>query len=341
MLKINGTEIAEVKYNNINLEKVIYNGAVVFEKRKKESFIMRSASFGMLLRIKTQDGSACEVWNNNSIKRAVLPSNKKTYFEFNTNEKLFVLGEKIIEIECPQSSLTELRFKGLRSLEMLDCSYNKLTELNLLGLSNLKELQCSTNQLKTLTMDDSENLQKLFCHGNQLTELSINKLLNLKYLTCSENQLAKLDVRDLVHLEDLSCDRNKLTKLYFNGLIRLKSFSCSENQLTELNISNLPKLEWLSCLKNKLQDLRVNNITSLKYFDSRFNQLSAHAFEKLFNALPNRPVGNNGEAVLYSYDDLNYKDFSKPPELHLALENARLRGWSFYQYRRHGGKFPI
>lgn len=37
MLKVNNTEITDVVFNGVNLDKIIYNGVVVFEKKSGPS----------------------------------------------------------------------------------------------------------------------------------------------------------------------------------------------------------------------------------------------------------------------------------------------------------------
>ena len=88
----------------------------------------------------------------------------------------------------------------------------------------------------------------------------------------------------------------------------LQELNCSGNQLTELNMQGLTALQKLYCNRN---------------------QLMAQAFKEIFNSLLQT---ENGIALVYSeYNDNNYKDFTRPPELVQAFNGAKARGWKFYK----------
>ena len=64
MLKVNGTEIKNVKFNGVDLDKVLVNGVIVFEKAQFNNTVtMRTLQDNIRLLVKTKDGSPCEVWN--------------------------------------------------------------------------------------------------------------------------------------------------------------------------------------------------------------------------------------------------------------------------------------
>ena len=64
MLKVNGTEIKNVKFNGVDLDKVIVNGVIVFEKVQFNNTVtMRTLQDSITITVQTKDLSPCEVWN--------------------------------------------------------------------------------------------------------------------------------------------------------------------------------------------------------------------------------------------------------------------------------------
>ena len=104
---------------------------------------------------------------------------------------------------------------------------------------------------------------------------------------------------------------------------------CSGNQLTELNMQGLTALQELNCSGNQLTELNMQGLTALQKLYCNRNQLMAQAFKEIFNSLLQT---ENGIALVYSeYNDNNYKDFTRPPELVQAFNGAKARGWKFYK----------
>ena len=188
MLKVNGTEIKNVKFNGVDLDKVLVNGVLVFEKVQFNNTVtMRTLQDNIRLLVKTKDGSPCEVWNAGN-KIGVLNTYQKINIP-NKNENVVIKGKNIIMLYCSGNQLTELNMQGLTALQELFCDSNQLTELNMQGLTALQELNCDNNQLTKLNMQGLTALQKLFCYNNQLTELNMQGLTALQKLYCNLNQL--------------------------------------------------------------------------------------------------------------------------------------------------------
>ena len=211
-----------------------------------------------------------------------------------------ILKGKITELHCYNNKLTALNVQGLTALQVLDCGYNQLTALNVQGLSALR---------------------RLFCGNNQLTALNVQGLTALRSLSCGGNQLTALNVQGLTALQGLYCYNNQLTILNVQGLTALGWLYCGNNQLTTLNVQGLTALRTLRCYNNKL---------------------TAQAFTKLFDDLPTRQDSDNGECILYTEEsgvtEGNHKDFSTPPDLAAAFNNAKNnKKWKMYKWN---GSWP-
>ena len=188
MLKVNGTEIKNVKFNGIDLDKVLVNGVTVFEKTnlQENTITMRTLQDNIWLLVKTKDGSPCEVWNAGN-KIGVLNTYQKINIP-NKNENVVIKGKNIIMLYCSGNQLTELNMQGLTALQELNCDSNQLTELNMQGLMALQELSCDNNQLTELNMQGLTALQNLYCNRNQLMAQAFKEIFNS--LLQTENGIA-------------------------------------------------------------------------------------------------------------------------------------------------------
>ena len=233
MLKVNGTEIKNVKFNGVDLDKVIVNNVIVFEKVQFNNTVtMRTLQDNIRLLVKTKDGSPCEVWKAGN-KIGVLNSDQVTDIHIpNKNEDVTINGKNITYLDSSHNQLTSLNVQGLTVLQSFHCAGNQLTSLNVQGLTVLQSLHCSGNQLTSLSVQGLNNLQHLNCSGNQLTSLNVQGLNSLQSLDCSSNQLTSLNVQDLNNLQYLFCSYNQLTSLNVQGLNSLQYLDCSYNQLT-------------------------------------------------------------------------------------------------------------
>jgi len=234
MLKVNGTAIENVKFNWVDLDKVIVNGVIIFEKMSPQENIvtMKTLQDNIMLHVKTKDESPCEVWNAGN-KIGVLNNDQGTRVSVpNKNEAVIIKGKTITSLYCSDNQLTSLNVQGLNSLQYLYCPDNQLTSLNVQGLNSLQSLSCSDNQLTSLNVQGLNSLQSLNCSRNQLTSLNVQGLNSLQYLYCSRNQLTSLDVQGLNSLQSLDCSYNQLTSLNVQGLTALQNLYCSSNQLT-------------------------------------------------------------------------------------------------------------
>mgnify|MGYP000948256045 CR=1 FL=1 len=222
-----------------------------------------------------------------------------------TSDGSAVAVEGCTETELTSGIYTVLHAKGTKvilkgSITKLSCGYNWLTALNVQGLTAL---------------------QRLYCYNNQLTALNVQGCTALQMLDCYDNQLTALNVQGLTALQTLYCWGNKLTELNVQGLSALGWLNCSNNQLTTLNVQGLTALRTLHCYNNKL---------------------TAQAFTKLFDDLPARQDSDNGECILYTEEsgvtEGNHKDFSTPPDLAAAFNNAKNnKKWKMYKWN---GSWP-
>ena len=179
MFKVNGTVIENVKFNGIDLDKVIVNGVIVFEKVQFNNTVtMRTLQDSITITVQTKDLSPCEVWNAGN-KIGVLNNDQETsIFIPNKNEDVIIKGKDITSLSCLSNQLTSLNVQGLNNLQYLSCSSNQLTSLNVQGLNNLQTLNCPWNQLTSLNVQGLNNLQYLHCSSNQLSAQAFKDLFN-------------------------------------------------------------------------------------------------------------------------------------------------------------------
>ena len=148
MLKVNGTEIKNVKFNGVDLDKVIVNGVIVFEKVQFNNTVtMRTLQDSITITVQTKDLSPCEVWNAGN-KIGMLNHDQSTSIPIpNKNEVVIIKGKDITSLYCNRNYLTSLDVHGLNSLQSLVCLNNQLTSLDVNGLNSLQYLFCYRNQL--------------------------------------------------------------------------------------------------------------------------------------------------------------------------------------------------
>lgn len=186
------------------------------------------------------------------------------------------------------------------------------TEVRLTG--KIIRLNVFSNELTAIDVQGLPFLQELICSSNHITELKTKGCNSLKKLNCSGNSLTELDVSNLTALEKLECMTNKLTNLNLSGLNVLKKVDCSGNNLKTLNMQGCTALKEINCPGNELQ---------------------AEAFIQIFNSLSHKEKTAGTSCVLYYTDreEKNCKDFSSPPELKTAFENAKkVKSWKMYKH---------
>ncbi len=171
---------------------------------------------------------------------------------------------------------------------------------------------------------------------NKLTDLNVQGLTALQELYCAYNQLTELNVQGLNALQRLDCYNNQLTELNVQGLSALQGLDCYNNQLTELNVQGLSALQGLRCDENKLTELNVQGLNALQRLECGRNRLNADVFKKLFDDLPVRAEGDDAKCYLYiEYSGVtegNHTDFTAPPELTNAFNNAKkVKKWKMYK----------
>lgn len=168
MLKVNGTEIKNVKFNGVDLGKVIVNNVIVFEKVQFNNTVtMRTLQDNISLLVKTKDGSPCEVWNAGN-KIGALNHDHSTSIPIpNKNEAVIIKGKDITSLSCYSNQLTSLNVQGLNSLQNLDCSYNQLTAQAFKEiLNNLLQ----TENGKAVVYNDDDNNYKDFTRPPELVQ---------------------------------------------------------------------------------------------------------------------------------------------------------------------------
>ena len=249
MFKVNGTVIENVKFNGIDLDKVIVNGVIVFEKVQFNNTVtMRTLQDNIRLIVQTKDRSPCEVWNAGN-KIGVLNYDQSPSIPIpNKDEAVIIKGKDITYLSCSNNQLTSINVQGLNNLSSFDCNSNQLTSLNVQGLNDLFYFNCNSNQLTSINVQGLNNLSYFNCNSNQLTSINVQGLNDLSYFNCSNNQLTSINVQGLNDLSYFDCNSNQLTELNMQGLTALQKLFCYRNQLMAQafqeifnNLSQTPK----------------------------------------------------------------------------------------------------
>ena len=92
---------------------------------------------------------------------------------------------------------------------------------------------------------------------------------------------------------------------------------------------------------DQLTALNVQGCTALQTLWCWSNQLTADAFKKLFDDLPQRDAGDNAWCTLYTEEpgvtEGNYTDFTTPSEVQAAFQNAKdVKKWKMYKRKMNG-----
>ena len=168
MLKVNGTEIKNVKFNGVDLDKVLVSGVIVFEKVQFNNTVtMRILQDSITITVQTKDLSPCEVWNAGN-KIGVLNNYQSTSIPIpNKNEAVIIKGKDITSLDCSSNQLTNLNVQGLNSLQSLNCSSNQLTAQN---FKNIFNNLLQTENGEAVVYNDNDNNYKDFTRPPELVE---------------------------------------------------------------------------------------------------------------------------------------------------------------------------
>ena len=310
------------------------------------------------VKAKTKDGAPIKVTGCNE---TTLANDSET--TLNATDTAVILEGNITELELYNNKLTALNVQGLTALQRLICYDNQLVSLNLQGLTALQRLECYSNNLTEFNVQGLTALQRLLCFDNQLSLLNVQDLNALQKLECNKNKLTELNVQGLTALQELNCENNELTSLNVEGCTALKDLYCGSNQLTDIDVQGLTALQWLNCENNELTSLNVQGLTALIRLECHRNQftvlnvqglrdlewlrcygnkLNAKVMTKLLNDLPElQSLHNPSLCFLYTEQtgvtEGNHKDFTAPPELKAAFDNAKdNKHWNMYKINEHG-----
>ena len=181
---------------------------------------------------------------------------------------------------------------------------------------------------------------------NVLTDLNVQGCTALQTLDCQFNRLTALNVQSLTSLQELNCCANRLTALNVQGLTALEELYCGGNQLTALDVQGLTALQRLYCQLNRLTALNVQGLTALQGLVCHNNRLTAQAFTKIFDDLPQRADSDGADCILYTEEsgvtESNHTDFTAPPELANAFNNAKtVKKWKMHKLNGSGNLSEI
>lgn len=157
----------------------------------------------------------------------------QTWFENKDFNKLYDLHLSGREV----TSMSNMTFQGLTSLEFIDLSHNKLTHLPpsiFHGLTNLERISMYYNHLKTLDEHTFYGLSKLRyidLEHNQIDHISPNTFKGLKqlwYLDLDNNRLSHIDKQLLASADSLKYFflKNNKVSLIEDGLVERINQMC-------------------------------------------------------------------------------------------------------------------
>ena len=192
----------------------------------------------------------------------------------------------------------------------------KTADGSAITVEGCNEETLASNTETTLTATGTTVILK-----GKITELDVSGAYGNK------QPLVALNVQGLIYLQTLGCEYNQLTELNVEGCTSLKGLGCGDNKLTSLNLRGLTSLQTLFCGSNQLTSLNVQDLTALQRLYCPGNQLNAQAMTKLLKGLPVRAASDDARAVLYTEEtdktEGNCKDFTNPPELKAAFDEAK------------------
>lgn len=169
------------------------------------------------------------------------------------------------------------------------------------------------------------------------------------------NIIVKAKTADGSDIQVEGCDEatlksDKAAELHAKGTIvtlkgKISELICHNNQLVALNVQGCTSLQKLLCRKNKLTSLNVQGCTALKDIQCQANQLNADVFKKLFIDLPVCESSDDAEAILYTEEtganEGNHKDFTNPPKLKAAFDDAKSKNWTLMKKKPDGTEEDI
>jgi len=213
------------------------------------------------------------------------------------------------------TTLSDLPFGRMASLEFLDLRKNSLTELptSMNALNNLKELHLWENyglSFRNINFGNFPLLEKLELGKIHLEELppTFNSLHKLKHLSLQNNKISSIsniDFTQMSELEELHLASNSLTELPTSmiALNNLKELHIGDNyglSIRNVNFGNFPLLEKLDLDRINLEELppTFNSLHKLKHLNLQKNKIS-------------------------SISNIDFTQMSELEELHLHMDNIK------------------
>lgn len=189
-----------------------------------------------------------EIQNKKGVK--FLPTN--LFRDFNDLVSIRVSG-------CSLTSVSEIHFKGLSKLKILNLENNKIDHIAsdaFIDLVALELLYLSYNRIQFLganTFSSLENLEQLFLDNNEIQLFQpkiFNSLANVKFINLDNNEIFILDeniFEAAKNLTEITIGNNKLEKIsrtLFNNNLNLEKILLHGNKISYVStlFNTLPKL---------------------------------------------------------------------------------------------------
>lgn len=237
-----------------------------------------------------------------------------TYIECQVSEegivKIYGDPAQIDYLNASGCYITEIEFKGVYNISVLDLSHNELKALDLSDMSSLQALYLSDNTFTAETplkiggnkpdltileintidyMDESFNLSDYPAlasfdgyHNLGLTKCDPTGCPNLLRLTLDVTNVESIDVSKNPYLTILNVSNTRITELDLSNNPYLVQLYCdhvgsfnNEYKIEKLDLTNNPELAHLFCAGNKLTSLDISKCTKLVTLSATDNYLSS------------------------------------------------------------------
>jgi len=176
-----------------------------------------------------------------------------------------------------------LRGSGTAVIDWGDGLANDTIEMPSFIKTNIREYNSADPRTVRIYCEDID----YFAISEDFTSFDVSRADSLRSLVCHGSQLTKLDVSKNTKLIALSCSYTQLTQLDLSKNTELGQLLCGGTQITSLDLSKNIKLETLHCVESQLKSLVLSaNHNNLRYLQLWGCQLTAEAFDILFNTLP-------------------------------------------------------
>lgn len=180
-------------------------------------------------------------------------------------------------LNCTNMGISDLTgIEAFTSIVNLKCPNNSLTSLDVSANSSLIYLDCIFNSLTSLTLGTNTNLISVNFSWNNISSIDLSGLSALENLTCQDNDLTALDISNNLGLTSLSCNVNDIPSLDLSAHVNLSHVSAGSNALTLLNVANGNNSNFTFFGASSNPDLQCIQVDDIAYSTSNWTSIDAH-----------------------------------------------------------------